>query len=188
MREETTLNRFMRKIAVFAIILICSFIKTYGTTEYRPTDNENKLKLSRFSLTDDKIRHLTFDISNMIFNRKSGFKWPMTKIIFSKDEKNNGILRLDITALDNEWNKMVEPGEKPYGYFIINNRLFVISTKEDSPIDLTQYFKPIEDGERIFSDTRCKIEIKNPKWIYQCDDTSIFARKLQENNLEALGR
>lgn len=44
---------------------------------------------------------------------------------------------LDITALDNEWNKMVEPGEKPYGYFIINNRLYVISTNEDSPIDLS---------------------------------------------------
>ncbi|MFT4224017.1 hypothetical protein [Dysgonomonas sp.] len=178
----------MRKIAVFAIILICSFIKTSGTIHPQPTDDGNKFELSRFILTDGKIRHLTFDISNMIFNRKSGFKWPMTKIIFSKDKKNNDILRLDITALDNEWNKIIEPGEKPYGYFIINNRLFVISTKEDSPIDLTQYFDPIEDGERTFSDTKCKIQIKNPKWIYQCDNTSIFARKLQESNLEALGR
>ena len=178
----------MRKIAVFAIILICSFIKTYSTTDPQPTDDVNKFELSRFSLKDAKIRHLAFDISNMIFNRKRGFQWPMTKIVFSKDKNNNNILRLDITALDNEWNKMVEPGEKPYGYFIINNRLYVISTNEDSPIDLTQYFEPIEDGKRIFSDTRCKTEIKNPKWIYQCDDTSIFARKLQESNLEALGR
>lgn len=178
----------MRKIVVFAIILICSFIKTYGSTYPQPTDDGNKFELSRFILTDDKIRHLTSDISNMIFNRKNGFKWPMTKIIFSKDKNNNDILRLDITALDNEWNKIVESGEKPYGYFIINNRLFVISTREDSPVDLTAYFKPIEDSQRTFSNTKCKIQIKNPKWVYQCDDTSVFARKLQESNIEALGR
>ena len=178
----------MRKIAVFAIILICSFITTFGSTYPQPTDDGNKFQLSRFILTDGKIRHLTSDISNMIFNRKNGFKWPMTKIIFSKDKNNSNILRLDITALDNEWNKIIEAGEKPYGYFVINNRLFVISTKEDSPIDLTSYFEPIEDGERTFNDTKCETPIKNPKWIYQCDDTSIFARKLQESNLNVLGR
>jgi hypothetical protein len=176
----------MQKIAIFAIILICSFTEIFASMP-PPPDDGTKLVLSRFRLKDDKIGHLTSDISNLIFRKRNGFRWPMTKIIFSK-ESNSDVLRLDITAIDNEWNKMVEPGEKPYGYFIINNRLFVISTKEDRPVDLTQYFDPIEDGERTFSSTKSKAIIRNPKWVYQCDDTSMFARQLHVSNIEMLGR
>lgn len=177
----------MQKIAILAIILICNFTEIFASTLPQPTDDGNKLVLSRFRLKDDKIGHLTSDISNFIFRRKNGFKWPMTKIIFSK-ESNSDILKLDITAIDNEWNKIIEPGEKPYGYFIVNNRLFVISTHENCTIDLAQYFEPVADEERTFSDTKCKTPIKNPKWVYQCDNTSMFARQLKASNIEVLGR
>lgn len=178
----------MQRIAVLTFILISLLTSITASTKPNPNDNRDKITLSRFQLNDEKIRHLTSDISNFIFRKKSGFNWPMTKIIFSKDEKNNNNLRLDITAIDNEWNKMIETGETPYGYFIINNRLFVISTKENTTIDLSQYFSPMADGERVFSSSKSKKPQKNPKWIYLCDDTSIFAIQLQANNIEVLGR
>jgi hypothetical protein len=171
-----------------AILVIYSFSGLFASTLPHPADDGNKFVLSRFRLKNEKIGHLTSDISNLIFSKKNGFRWPVTKIIFSKDNNDSDILKLDITAIDNEWNKIIEPGEKPCGYFIISNRLFVISTKEGSPVDLAQYFDPVEDGERIFSNTECSTLIKNPKWIYQCDNTSMFARQLHTSNIEALGR
>lgn len=179
----------MRKIAILTFILISILtISSSASSNTQPSGKDNKITLSRFQLNDSKIRHLTSDISNFIFRKKSGFNWPMTKIIFSKDEKYNNNLRLDITAIDNEWNKMIEPGETPYGYFVINNRLFIISTKDSSDIDLSQYFTFMADGERIFSSSENKKPQKNPKWIYLCDDTSVFARQLQTNNIEILGK
>lgn len=173
----------MQKILIFTLLLICSLTEICASTP--PTDGINKLVLSRFYLEHGQVEHVASDISNYIFRRKNGYKWPMTKIVFSKE---NDVLKLDITAIDNEWNKIIEPGEVAYGYFVINNRLFVISTMEGSPIDLSEYFVPAEDGERTFSHAECKNVIKNPKWVYQCDNSSVFPKQLQSANVEQLGR
>lgn len=180
-------TKIMQKVAILTFMLISFLTMVSASNDPQPNGKDNKITLSRFQLNDNKIKHLTYDISNFIFRKKSGFNWPMTKIIFSKDDKNDS-LRLDITAIDNEWSKMVEPGEIPYGYFVINNRLFVISTKENSTVDLSQYFSPMADGERIFSSSENKKLQKNPKWIYLCDDSSVFAKQLQAANIELLGK
>ena len=91
----------MKKAAILTTFCIC-FLSEIFAISYSDGD-VNKLTLSCYSLKNDKIGHLASDISNFIFRRKNGYLWPVTKILFSKDK---GVLKLDITALDNEWNKM----------------------------------------------------------------------------------
>lgn len=177
----------MKKIAILSIFLICFFSETFAISQ--PKDEPNKLVLSCFLLKDAKIGHLTSDISNFIFRRKNGYLWPVTKILFSKD-KNKGVLKMDITAIDNEWHKLVEPGEKTYGYFVMNNRIFIMSTKDGDDFDFSEYFysEPEEDSQRTFGCSESKKVIKNPRWIYEIDSDSTFPKQLQATNIEALGR
>jgi len=173
----------MKKAAILTIFCIC-FLSEIFAISYSDGD-VNKLTLSCYSLKNDKIGHLASDISNFIFRRKNGYLWPVTKILFSKDK---GVLKLDITALDNEWNKMYEPGEKTYGYFIMTNRIFIISCKENEQVDFSEYFDPVEDGDRTFGSSNSKKIIKNPKWVYIIDESCTFPKQLQAANIDALGR
>jgi hypothetical protein len=175
----------MKKITILTILCICFLSEAFAVSQTK--DSPDKLVLSCYLLKDEKIGHLTSDISNFIFRRKNGYLWPVTKIIFSKDK---GLLKLDITALDNEWNKMHEEGEKTYGYFVMNNRIFIMSTKEGDNCDFTEYFysEPEENSERTFGYSDSKEVIKNPKWVYIIDPAFTFAKQLQSVNIEVLGR
>lgn len=173
----------MRKFLILTILCICGLTEAFAFSQ--PEESPNKLVLSGFLLKDTKIGHVTSDISNFIFRRKNGYLWPVTKVLFSKDK---GVLTLDITAIDNEWNKLQEPGEKTYGYFIMSNRIFIISSKENEQIDFAEYFDPVEDSERTFASSQSKKLIKNPKWIYAIDAECTFPKQLKSTNIEVLGR
>jgi hypothetical protein len=175
----------MKKIAILTIVCLCFLSEALAIS--RPKDEPNKLVLSCFLLKDEKIGHLTSDISNFVFRRKNGYLWPVTKILFSKDKE---ALKLDITALDNEWNKLHEPGEKTYGYFVMNNRIFIMSTKEGDEFDFSEYFysEPEENSERTFGCTDSKKVIKNPRWVYIIEPGGTFPKQLQSANIEALGK
>jgi len=175
----------MKKIAILLIFCVCFLSEVLAISA--PKDGPDKLVLSCFLLKDEKIGHLTSDISNFIIRRKNGYLWPVTKILFSKDKD---VLKLDITALDNEWNKLHEKGEKTYGYFVMNNRIYIMSTKEGDNFDFSEYFysEPEENSERTFGCSDSKKVIKNPKWVYEIDAQCTFPKQLQSANIEQLGR
>ncbi|MDR0823753.1 MAG: hypothetical protein LBN74_01570 [Prevotella sp.] len=173
----------MRKIAILAVMCVCCLTELFAVPQ--PEDDSNKLVLSGFILKDAKIGHVTSDISNFIFRRKNGYLWPVTKVIFSKEKD---VLKLDIIAIDNEWHKLLEPGEKTQGYFIVNNRIFIISTRENEQINLAEYFDPVEDSTRTFASSAPKKIIKNPEWVYVIDKESTFPKQLYSANVEVLGR
>jgi hypothetical protein len=173
----------MKKIAILTIICVCFLTELFAIPQ--PEGDSDKLVLSGFMLKDAKIGHVTSDISNFIFRRRNGYLWPVTKILFSKEK---GVLELDITAIDNEWHKLLEPGEKTHGYFIMNNRIFIISTKENEQIDLAEYFDPVEDSVRTFANSAPGKVIKSPKWVYIIDKECTFPKQLYSANVEVLGR
>lgn len=173
----------MKKFLILTLLCVCALTETFAIS--KPEENPNKLVLSGYLLKDAKIGHLTSDISNFIFRKKNGYLWPVTKVLFSKDK---GVLTLNITAIDNEWNKLQEPGEKTYGYFVVNNRIFIISTKDNEQIDFSEYFESEENSERTFACSESKKLIKNPQWVYTVDADSTFPKQIKAVNIEALGR
>jgi hypothetical protein len=175
----------MKKTAILIIFCICFLSEVPAIS--LPKDGPDKLVLSSFLLKDEKIGHLASDISNFIFRRKNGYLWPVTKILFSK---NKDALKLDITALDNEWNKLHESGEKTYGYFVMNNRIFIMSTREGDEFDFSEYFysEPEVNSERTFGCSESKKVIKNPRWVYIIEPGGTFPKQLQSANIEVLGR
>jgi len=174
----------MKKLVILSLLIICGLTQLFA--ENPENEPRKKIALSGFYLKDSKIGHLANDISNYIYRRKNGYNWPVTKMIFSHDE--NKVLKLNIIAIDNEWNKLVENGEKPYGYFIMNNRMFIVITKDECPMDMTQYFDSKEDSERTFFSSESKKVIKNPSWEYLIDPECTFPKQLKSENLAILGK
>lgn len=174
----------MKKLIILSLLIISGF--THLLAENSENDPRKKIVLSGFYLKDSKISHLATDISNYIYRRKNGYNWPITKIIFSHDDSK--ILKLNIIAIDNEWNKLLEPGEIPYGYFVKNNRMFIVMTREDCPMDLTPYFDSKEDSERSFFSSETKKVIKSPTWEYLFAPDCTFPKQLKAENLAILGK
>lgn len=177
----------MKKNIIVLILLFFSSIALFATSENTEDEPNKKLTLSRYYLKDAKISHLASDISNYIYRRKNGYNWPVTKIIFSHNEDK--VLKLHIIAIDNEWNKLVDAGEIPYGYFVKNNRMFIIMTRDDCPMDLTEYFDCMDDdSKRNFFSSETKKVVKNPTWEYLFEPDSMFPKQLKSENLAVLGK
>lgn len=174
----------MKKI-IFLLLMVMG-ITTQLSAENQDNEPRKQIVLSGFYLKDSKVGHLATDISNYIYRRKNGYNWPITKMIFSQDE--NKALKINIIAIDNEWNNLIGKGEVAYGYFIMNNRMFIVITKEDAPMDLAPYFESKADSDRNFFLSESKTVIKNPTWEYLIDSECTFPKQLKSENLAILGK
>ncbi|WP_156032791.1 hypothetical protein [Prevotella sp. 10(H)] len=146
---------------------------------------KDKVTLSYIEVTDKVVEFVASDVHGMILRKNKGFLWPATKIAFFKKD---GQLHFDVTAIDNSWCNMFSNGEKPYGYFVIGGRAFIVASKGEDEIDLSQYFTCDNEIERTFykPDGNVKPVSKNPVWYYLHKGT--MATVLDSVNMASLGR
>lgn len=165
----------MRKIAlVFATILLISFSLTAKEPNDEKTSND-KITLSEMSVLNSEIQLVVHSVNNYILSKKDGWQWPVSKIVFSK---KNGEMLVDITGIDNSWAKLFMPGEESIGYFILDNRLFVISLRGVDKTEVDAYFMLSQgDRKRVFSipdGTMKPVAKASPAWNYKLVDGTMI--------------
>lgn len=178
-------NTNMTKIKLLLILVVLGCFKMQASTP--PVKmNESKVTLSYIEIKDEAIRFVTSDIHAMILRKNRGFLWPATKIVFFKKE---GKLYFDVTAIDNSWYNMFCDDEKPHGYFVVDGRVFIASSKGNEPVDLENYFgfnSEVADKTFHKADPKAKPVNKNPVWYYFHKGN--MATVLDSVNMGSLGR
>lgn len=174
----------MTKIKTILFILLISTLQIAANPPKTKVENNN-ITLNYIDVKDKAIKFVVSDIHSMILRKNKGFLWPATKIAFFKKGDD---LYFDVTAIDNSWSNMFCSGEKPYGFFVIDGRMFIACIKDGSNIDLGDYFSYDDNIERTFhkSDPSLKPIGKNPIWHYQHKGT--MATVLDSANMLSLGR
>lgn len=175
----------MTKIKLIIIFLILGF--TLPVFCLPPDREKDKIVLSYLDLNDPAVNFVAFDVHSMILRKKKGFLWPAVKLTFSKENNN---LIFVVTAIDNSWYNMFNNDEIPRGYFTLNGRLFIVSTKGETPTEFDEFFTlNTEIGEKTFykADANAKPVAKNPVWTYLYRGTEM-ATVLKSFNVENLGR
>jgi len=177
----------MAKIKIFTILLVLTLtLPVFGTPPDKEK-NKDKIVLSYLDLNDPAVGFVAFDVHSMILRKKKGFLWPAVKLSFSKEGEK---LIFVVTAIDNSWCNMFNDEETPRGYFTLNGRLFIVSTKGEVPPQFDEFFTLNTDiGERTFykADANAKPVAKKPVWTYLYQGTEM-ATVLKSVNIENLGR
>lgn len=172
----------MIKIKILTLLLLLGIMPVSANN---PEKEESKIVLPYLKLKDAAIEFVAFDINSMILRKNRGFLWPATKITFSKKGEK---MLFDIMAIDNSWCNMFQEGEIPYGYIVVDRRIFIVSTKKDDPVELEKYFERSTEIERTFNTSNVDEEAKkgNPKWQYL--HMGDMATVLDSTNMGKLGR
>ena len=123
----------MLKIKIISILFILNIVHAIALP---PT--KDKITLSFLEVKDPVLEFVASDINNMILRKNKGFLWPVTKITFTK---NGDKLFFDVMAIDNSWYNMFKEDETPYGYFVVNRRMFIVSYKNNTSVQLEEYFE-----------------------------------------------
>ncbi len=158
----------MIKVRILTILFALAFaMQAFCSSPVKEDNKENnKVVLSYLDLTDAAVEFAAFDVNGMILRKSKGFMWPATKITFSKDADK---LLFVVTAIDNSWCNMFPADEVAHGYFIVNGRLFIVSTKGEVPAEFSKFFTlNTEIKEKTFykADAGSKPVAKNPVWTY----------------------
>lgn len=158
----------MRKIVlILATILLISFsLSAKNSNDNNPVND--KITLSEMSVLNSEIQLVVHSVNNYILSKKDGWQWPVSKIVFSK---KNGEMLVDITGIDNSWAKLFVPGEESIGYFVLDNRLFVVSLNGVDRTEVDAYFMLNQSNkERVFSvpdGTMKPVTKTSPAWNYK---------------------
>lgn len=174
----------MKKVhLVILFLLICS-VSAKLFAQDPPTNNSNKLVLPSFVILDQELESATANICEYIYKKKGGFRWPITKITFCRQDTDN--ILIDVTAIDNSWFKLFDPREDVYGYFIVNNRMFVVASKGNEDVNLNAFFE-VENETRKFDISTISAPVfNNPTWFFQYKDNKMTL--LRSENLEVLDK
>lgn len=161
----------MKKSLLLLVLFLSCILCTYA----KPHSDKitEKITLPTLLIQDSEIELVVNSVNNYIMRKKDGWMWPVSKIVFSKKED---IIHIDIIGIDNSWANLFEANEFSIGYFILGNRMFVVSTQDYEPNDLEKYFYK-EEATRVFSkpDLQSKATNKpNPVWHYKFVDGTMI--------------
>lgn len=147
------------------IVAISVIFTLFSFTNLKPNDTNEKIELPSLTLVNYAIDSIAADISNQISKAQYGHQWPVTKMVFSKAD---GTLFIDVTAIDNSWFRLFSLDEKPYGHFVSNNRLFIVSVKNEEQPDLSSFFEKTSET-RSFDKPEISITLfkEMPSWSFQ---------------------
>lgn len=174
----------MKRLFFLAILL---FLLTIGVSAQNKKCEivGGKITLPMLYLDNPQIQFAVSDIDGFIRRRKKGFNWPMTKIIFTQKGVN---LFFEVVAIDNGWAKMIEKGDEPRGYILVNGRMFIVMTKVgEEDIDMGKYFVMGEEEDtKSFSLSNHPPLGNNPRWVYEYRNDYPIIK--ESRNIEILGR
>ena len=154
----------MEKIGYLFAILI--FIAATSFTN--PNEPNEKVVLSSLKVTDCNVEAMAAAVDRHIGQTPNEHLWPVTKMVFYKE---NDKQLIDVVAIDNNWFQLFGGAETPYGYFIMNGRLFIVASKGNVAIDFTKFFEKtglIKAFDK--PDVTIALFKECPTWIYEYHD------------------
>lgn len=125
----------------------------------------SKVVLPQLALKSKSMEIVLGDIDTFIGNKPNGLQFPVSKIVFSKLED---LLCYHIVAIDNSWTHLFKYGEVPYGFVVVQNRLFMVVGEGYHDMNLNAFFS-VTDYTKTFSKTVLQpTGIKgNPTWFFE---------------------
>ncbi len=177
----------MKKLILSIILTLVTLVTVQAQDSAaveKPKLVDGRMKLSLYHFTNSNLKYAASDINLFIQKRKKGFNWPMTKMILYKE---NDQFTFEIVAIDNGWANLIEEGEEPYGFAIVEGRIFLIATKsEGEEINMDEYLIQ-SDQTRVFSfDPKQKPLAKNPRWYYLYEKELAYIKK--SVNTDVMGK
>lgn len=162
----------MKKILVVLFSLLIA-ISVYPAQDSDPGKKSDKIVLPALIVQNSEIALVVNNINNYILRKKDGWLWPVSKIIFSK--KADDII-VDIVGIDNSWANLFHPHEQSIGYFILNNRMFVVSVKNYDAKNIEGYFMSADESKTFSQpDPNLKATDKPcPIWHYKFTDGTMI--------------
>ena len=117
-----------------------------------------------------KAFHLILsDINNFIAGKSNGFIYPVSKVVISGNDNTN--LEFEIKGIDNSWYNLFDLSEIPYGYMIVDSRLFVISCKNMNDALMANLFETTNVYKNFnMQAISSPVTSRNPKWHFQYKD------------------
>lgn len=134
--------------------------------------SNRNVTLPRLGIKSNSLQLVMKDIGSFLAEKPNGLHFPVTKIVFSELED---LLCFEIKGIDNSWTELFKFGEMPYGYTVVQNRLFIIVGHGYNKINLDDIFYPIDEtktfSRQILPSTGIE---RNPCWFFEYKDGEIF--------------
>lgn len=87
-----------------------------------------------------------------------GKSFPICKIVFVTNTTDSIDFDFFVEAVDNSWTNLFRPDQIRYGYTIVNNRLFVVSSDKNDIVNLENMFYSLDDYRKF------NLTQKPPSW------------------------
>lgn len=155
----------MKKTSILFTIILFSIFPFLKLAADENDEVTSKRELCQVEVNDNTIEFIAGDLDRYVGNRPNGVSYPLLKMTFFKDQEQ---LYIDVLAIDNTWHKLFSEDEAILGYFIYQNRLFIVSSK-GTDVDMNSFFVRT-DRKRMFSGADASVlpsHKKNPYWKYR---------------------
>lgn len=143
---------------VFSLLFIAS-------ASFAQQQKVHSYKLNRLGLKSNMLYDIMNEVNTYIGSKSKGFKYPVTKLVFSS---YNDKFNIDVIGIDNSWTNLFRQEESPLGYCILGNRLFIFSADKIDRLLIEKFFETYEDV-KSFTEPPVHLQnprIQNPSWFY----------------------
>lgn len=110
------------------------------------------------------------DINNFIANKSNGYLYPVSKVVVTGNSFNNSV-EFEIRGIDNSWSYLFDMDEIPYGYIILDNRLFVVAYKNTASSVMANLFEVGTQSKNFTTQAMFPPSTtRNPSWFFEYKD------------------
>ena len=164
-------------------ILLSLFFVFYLSSTFAQMPAQ-RITLPMLGLKNESLKISLEEVSKCFSSKPNGMKYPVSKVKFLGVKEGFSI---EVVGIDNSWRNLFNMGEVPYGYTVVNNRLFIIMGLAREEIDLNNLFF-VAEGKRVFNKMHLPSEGVEtyPKWYFEHTDGQ--TTKIREENIEILDR
>lgn len=162
--------------------VLCLFSSTLFSNLEAQT-NPNSIQLWKLNSKGKALEMILTDINTFIAGKSNGYTYPLSKVVITGYE--DGAIEFEIKSIDNSWSNLFTHDEVPYGYIVLNDRLYIISYQNVSTEFLTDLFE-ITHFYRVFNRASATPSFTslNPCWYFEYKDSKYIW--LGSKDLEAL--
>ena len=151
------------------LLIICTLFTLHVSAQF---GGSGKISLQRLGLKSQSLDLVMRDIGAFIAEKPSGLQFPVTKIVFSELDD---LLCFEIVGVDNSWKELFKFGEVPYGYTIVQNRLYVVARQGYHKIDLEEIFYPIDEVKSFSKNSfSSPVAERWPVWFFEYKNDEVY--------------
>lgn len=135
-------------------------------------NSQNSKELNMITYKGKAFPLILTDINNFIANKSNGYLYPVSKVVVTS---TNNSVQFEIKGIDNSWAYLFDIAEIPYGYMIIDARLFVVAYKDTSINFMATLFNMTTQSKNFTTQSMFPPSTtKNPSWFFEFRDNKFL--------------